>query len=549
MMMERRRARQRLIYSLLGVIAFLIFVRVVMVQSSREVKDILDKQAAERSTLELRKPRMKGFGTEGQKVWEIESEHLSVDETSNLITFTNTTATFYDKGEESLKAKVGKLEYNRDTRNMELTEGIEMQTVDQIDVLTTRVVWLDYYQRFIFPDGAKLVTKEKNYLKSDYMQSDRKLDHLEAVGHVVVWVKEMKDEELIRKHELTRGEVKLEEFKDVTISAEKVIFDREKQIVVATSRLYGKPFRVMSPEGTEILVEKYQKKVEPVFFKKKEVEVFTNHLEMHLDQKYASAKGNIRGLIYPSRGGANDDKALQVMRKERTWFKTEEADYYWGDDYVRTFAPTTVVQNERLAKAESITYFGKYTETGEPGFQRAMFIEGGVQVWQRSGQWMFDNKLLEEVKEKELRKILAEEADLTSDKMVAMLNRADFHAQGNVEAIQKNRRVRADEILYADSDKKFIANGNAHFIDKEAQEFYGQQIIYFSNSEDIEVNGSGTATIKIPEKYRKDIDRALERVKGKKPLQEPEEAKPAAKQSGRPANKKEKEAKPEASGK
>ncbi len=521
-MMERRRARQRLIISLLGVVAFLVFVRVVMVQSNREVKDILDKQAAERSTLELRKPKMKGFGTEGQKVWEIEAEHLTVDETSNLVTFLNTTAVFYDKGEESLRAKVGKLEYSRDTRNMELTSGIEMQTVDKIDVLTKRVIWLDYYQRFIFPDGAKLITEESNYIKSDYMQSDRKLDHLEAVGHVFVWVREMKDERLIRKHDLARGDIKLEEFKDVTITAEKVLFDREKQVVVATSRLYNRPFRVMSPDGEEIKIEKYQKKVSPVFFKKKEIEVFTNHLEVHLDQKYASAKGNIRGIIYPSRGSANDDKALQVMRKERTWFKTDEADYYWGDDYVRTFAPTTVVQNERLAKANSITYFGKYEESGEPGYQRAMFIEGGVQVWQRSGKWMFDNKLLEEVKEQELRKILQEEAGLKSDKMVAMLNRADFHAQGNVETIQNNRRVRADEILYADLDKKFIANGNAHFVDKEAQEFYGQQIIYFSNSEDIEINGSGTATIKIPEKYRKDIDRALERVKGKKPLQETE---------------------------
>ena len=98
------------------------------------------------------------------------------------------------------------------------------------------------------------------------------------------------------------------------------------------------------------------------------------------------------------------------------------------------------------------------------------------------------------------------------------------------------------------SDKKFIANGNAHFIDKEAQEFYGQQIIYFSNSEDIEVNGSGTATIKIPEKYRKDIDRALERVKGKKPLQEPEDVKPAAKSGGKQEGEEAGKAKAEAAG-
>ena len=77
----------------------------------------------------------------------------------------------------------------------------------------------------------------------------------------------------------------------------------------------------------------------------------------------------------------------------------------------------------------------------------------------------------------------------------------------------------------ADENKKFIANGNAYFVDKEGQEFYGQQIIYFSEAEDIEVNGASTATIKIPDKYRDDVDRALSRIKGKRAEEEePEEA-------------------------
>jgi lipopolysaccharide assembly outer membrane protein LptD (OstA) len=521
---ERKRERTRLITALISTAVFILTVGIIFRMSDREVKQILDSQKLGRATLELRKPVMKGFNTEGQKVWEIQSEHLSVDDTTNEITFTNTVATFFDKGEESLKATVGKLVYNRDTRNMELTEGIKMVTADKIDVLTKRVIWLDYYQRFIFPEGAKLVTEEKNYLKADYLQSDRKLDHLEAVGHVAIWIKAMKDDTLIRKRELAKGEVKLSELKDIEINAEKVVYDREQQIIVATSRLYNKPFRVNAPDGTEIKVDKYQKKVEPVFFKKKEIEVFANHLEVHLDDKYANAKGNIRGIIYPSAGAKNDDKALKVLRKERTWFKTDDMDYYWGDDYVRTYSPTTVVQNNRLARAEDLTYFGKYTESGVPGTQRAMFIEGGVHVWEHDGKWIFDNKLLEEVKEKELRKIMQEEADIKADRMVAMLNRADFHAQGDVEVVQKNRRMRADEILYTDKDKKFIANGNAHFVDKEKQEFYGQQIIYYSNNEDIEVNGSGTATLKIPKKYREDIDRALERIKGKKRAAADEEA-------------------------
>jgi len=513
---ERRMERLRLALIIIAIVLSGVLVRYIFVQSNVEVKRILEQQRAERYTLQLETPKMKGFNVEGEVVWEIGAESVSIDESRNIVTFLETTATFYDDGEESLSASVGRLEYNRDTRNMELMEGIEMRTVDDVDVLTSRVVWLDYYQRFIFPEGAKLITHEGNYIKSDYMQSDKKLDHLEAVGHVFVWVGEMKDMTLIEKHELTREDVDLKEFKNVTIVAEKVLYDREKQIVLATSRFYAKPFRVMSPQGQEVKIEDYQPEPSQLFFKKKEVEIFANHLEVHIDDKWARAKGDIDGKILPSAEDPNEDKALRVMRRERTWFTTDDVEYYWGDDYVRTYAPTTVVQNERLAKAHEVTYFGKYRETGVPGTQRAMFVEGGIQVWQKSGEWMFEEELLEEVKEEELKKIFREQSDISASRMVVFLNRNDFHAAGGVTTRQENRTVRADEILYTDGDKKFIANGNAYFVDKEGQEFYGQQIIYFSEDEDIEVNGASTATIKIPDKYRDDVDRALSRIKGKK---------------------------------
>ena len=94
--MERRRARTRLITALVCTAAFIVLVRVIFFFSDREVKVILDRQKLGRATLELRKPQMKGFNTEGQKVWEIESEHLSLDESTNEITFNKTTATFFD---------------------------------------------------------------------------------------------------------------------------------------------------------------------------------------------------------------------------------------------------------------------------------------------------------------------------------------------------------------------------------------------------------------------------------------------------------------------
>ncbi len=166
-----------------------------------------------------------------------------------------------------------------------------------------------------------------------------------------------------------------------------------------------------------------------------------------------------------------------------------------------------------------------------PGFQRAMFVEGDIHIWQKNGEWMFDEGLLDDVKEEELQKMLREQSDVQADRMVVFLNRNDFHATGNVLAQQENRVIRGDEVLYTDENKEFIANGNAYFRDKEGQEFYGQQIIYFSEAEDIEVNGSSTATIKIPPKYREDVDRALSRIRGKKTPESKDEAQEGAEET------------------
>jgi hypothetical protein len=523
-MRERRAARVRTLLGFLAFALLLLLVGVVFKLSDREVQNILERQRAERYTLQLETPEMKGFNVEGEKVWDIQAESVTVDEARDLVTFVNTTANFYDKGEPSLTAKVGKLEYHRGSRNMEMSDGLQMRTADDVDVVTTRVIWYDYYQRFVFPEGAKLLTEEGNYIQTDYMQSDKKLDHIEAVGHVFLWVQKLEDQKLFEKHDLVKQELKLEDFKRVTMTAEKLLYDRKGQIILATSRFHDKPFRVVAPDGKEVRIEDYEPDPRQLFFKRKEVEVFANHIEVHIDAEWVKAMGSVKGTILPSEPGAKDDKALKVMKRERTWFTTEDVEYYWKDDYVRTFAPTTIVQDGRLMEADKAVYFGYYRQTGMPGTQRALFIEGGVRMWQKSGKWMFDEGLLDAVKEQELKKIFQEESDISGDRMVVFLNRNDFHAAGNVRVKQENRRVRCDEVLYTDSEKKFIANGNAYFVDKENQEFYGQQIIYYSDAEDIEVNGAGTVTIKIPPKYLEDIDQALKRIKGEKnekPREEP----------------------------
>ncbi len=512
-----RRTRIRLILSfVLGILALVILVKFVFEKSQEEINRIIEEQKAARIGLQLDKPQMNGYNTEGELVWRIKAESVEVDEDKDLVTFKGVNAEFYDEGEKAIEVSVDNLIYDRKSRNMEMFGGIDLVTADGLIVDTTKVRWLDFYQRFIFDQGAKIVTKEGNIIKADYIQSNRTLDQMEGVGHVEIYIKEFTDEELIKKHELTEEKVQLEEFKDVIITAEKAIYDRQGQVVVGTSRLYEKPFVITAPDGRPIDVSKFQPEPTPVYFKKKELEIVAYHVEAHIKKKWVTASGNIRGRILPSQPRANEDPALKYMRRQYTYFQSGDLEYFWGEDYARTLSETIVVQKGRVARGGRITYYGKYREPGRPGLQKALFIEGGVSLWQKSGKWMFEENLLEGVKEEELQKILQKEVDISAQRIVVFLNRNDLHAAGMVIARQKDREVKADEVLYYDSEKKFIANGNAYFRDKDGQEFYGDQIIYYSDREDIEVNGQSAARIRIPDKYFKDLDEAIARIKGEK---------------------------------
>ncbi len=525
--LERRAYRRTLLLIVITTIALILIGRMVFLQSEREVKKIIEEQKMARSALELVKPRMRGLNPEGEIVWNISSESVSVDEDTDTVTFTNTVAEFFDEGEKSVDIKVGTLIYDQNSRNMEMFGGIDLVTSDGLIVETEKVRWFDFYQKFVFEEGAKIISEEGNVVRANYLQSNRTLDQMEAVGNVRIYIEEFTDEELIERHELTEEKVKLEEFKGVHITAEKAIYDREKQIIVATSRLYEKPFRITSPEGREIDISKYQAKPMPVYFKKKELEVFALHVEAHIKDKWVNAQGDIRGKILPSEPQPREDPALKVMRRKVTYFVSGDVEYFWGEDYARTTTETLVAQKDRFARGGRITYYGKYKEPGKAGLQRALFIEDGVQLWQKSGEWMFQENLLEGVKEKELENVLKQESDISARKIVVFLNRNDLHAAGMVSARQKDRETKADEIIYLDGEKKFVANGNAYFRDRDGQEFFGDQIIYFSDREYIEVNGAGTARIKIPEKYRKDVDEAIARVKGEKVEVENSESEPS----------------------
>ncbi len=94
---------------------------------------------------------------------------------------------------------------------------------------------------FRFKKGVDIISSEGNRLHADYMQADRELLYLECVGHVTGDVAALEDTGFISDRGLAQvGELKLEDFKKLHFSAEQVIFDKRKQVVLCTSRFYSK---------------------------------------------------------------------------------------------------------------------------------------------------------------------------------------------------------------------------------------------------------------------------------------------------------------------
>jgi hypothetical protein len=296
------------------------------------------------------------------------------------------------------------------------------------------------------------------------------------------------------------------------ISAEEVIYDKKNQVMVATSRFYDRAFKVKDFEGQIIEIGQYQTTPQQVKFSKEDVTVATNHLEAHIARKWAECFGNIGMVIKPSAPKKfGEDKAVQAMRKYETRIQAGDIEYFWGRDCVLSHSRAAVIQADRRAEADKLTYWGGSTD---PEYldtiyaEKMVLLDGNIVMAQGSGDWLFQEELIA-ISDHDQQRLIGAYSEMYADKAVMYLNNNDFIASGTVWLRQDNREIQAENIVYQDAIKRLTAKENVKFKDKDGTTLLAASLVYDNENSTMEMEGGASATIRLPAKYANDINRAI----------------------------------------
>ena len=485
-------------------------VKYVFKRSTQEVAALKQRPDAEYYLEVDKELRMTVVDSDGQLSMEITGESVRLTADQQTAIFEGAQAKYFEGGSESINFSAGKIEYDTASEDFLLTGGLDINTRDGMNVEADEVEWRrglgkktgqrTHAPSFRFPKGVKVMSRDGNRINASYMQADKDLQYMEFVGNVQGELLQLSDTEFITERDLTDlDQLKLEDFEKLGFKAEQVIYDKKKQVMLATSRLYDRPFTIMDVDGRAVDVAQYQPQQTPVTFSKEKITIQANHLEAHIAEEWVSAVGNINMVVPPDTPNPGDDKALQVVKQYDTRIKTEEVEYFWGSDYIMTHSRTQVVQQDRLAMADRITYYGD---------EKTVFLDGDIVMAQGGGDWLIENQLIG-VEDHDIANAVRAYTELYGDRCVVYLNNNDFIASGGVMLRQDDQETYADLIVYQDEIKRISADGNVKFRGKNDQSLVCKSLVYHNENDYLEVKGGASAALLLPAKFANDINRAI----------------------------------------
>ncbi len=493
-------------------------IEMIFYNSEAEISAITGRPKESKYGIALEGNKATGISDKGQIVWQIQSDLVTVFQNEIEYEFMKAEANFFDDRGPNLRMEVGKILYNDRDKNMTLYGGLKILTRDNMIVETDRVHWVHYVNQFVFPEKVTLVTSEGNWISADYMQGDKDLRYLSFVGNCQLKVVELTDTKVIEERKLTQADLKLEDFKNVFVHSDMVIYDRNEEVLVAVSDYSDKEFQVRPPlvvnpiTGERVMPPEKDEDTQ-LYFKKGEIELWSNHIEVHMKESWAKCYGKIYMRVNPSEPKPNEDPALKSMKKRVTVIEANDIEYFWDIDYARTYGRSIVAQEGRRAGAEGLTYFGKYEDPDTGQIRKVVFLDDDIYIYQLSGEWLKEDEVIKEIKNPDVEKMLYEEIKLTAGRAVVFLDSNDIFAETNVRIRQRDKAATCGEAFYDESMKKFLCQMGVEYWNKKDEYFTGDQIIFFTDKDDIEVNGKADAQIRIPKKYISEFDLVDRKVK------------------------------------
>lgn len=137
--------------------------------------------------ISLEQGTLSGTDDAGQRLWELATENLSVQEAQRRVVLGQVTGRFFKQGALQLTVTAAGAVYSLKSRDVDLTGGVIAQTPDGRTLRAPRVRYEASRKRIVASGGAVL-TQQGMTIRADQVVSDLDLKNTTFSGHVTVTV-------------------------------------------------------------------------------------------------------------------------------------------------------------------------------------------------------------------------------------------------------------------------------------------------------------------------------------------------------------------------
>lgn len=118
----------------------------------------------------------------GKLIWECYAETMSVDQNSQIFTMENVKGTFYREDGTNIEIIAPKATYDQKQKNIELIEGVQAKSSDELKFKTDKVIW-DGNKGILTCDGNVDISKPGLRATGDKAESKDAFTNFKLMGN------------------------------------------------------------------------------------------------------------------------------------------------------------------------------------------------------------------------------------------------------------------------------------------------------------------------------------------------------------------------------
>lgn len=207
------------------------------------------------------------------------------------------------------------------------------------------------------------------------------------------------------------------------------------------------------------------------FDRKKEIYLFAGNVKLHQDNGDWFSEGKDRGYF-----GKDDDKARKIAEKP-TDITCSTAVLDDKREKISLDGDVNIEQKGRRLRAKKVN-----VDTKGKVFE----ARGEVYMSQDSGDWLFEEKIIDEEVEKDIEEKIRRPMKVTAALLVSAYGEDRIYLEGGVNAVEGRNVVSSDKLWHYGESKRTILEGNVNVKDDRGREFKAESVIYDKKNNTVE---------------------------------------------------------------